>query len=206
MGAHREYAPARLLVAQLRQAAGQHREAEASYREALDLDPWQMPAYWGLADLARLRGDHATSISLYTRLASLYPEAPGPRYALVQVYLAANIHGVTHARLTDIEHDRAAFTYELSGCRDEIEKNTGHRPRFAAYSFGAKSDAVLERTQMLGFDAAFGTHEGMVKKKSNLFALRRVQVDRTMPFLLFRLRTTGAVESYRLFKSIFIHG
>jgi peptidoglycan/xylan/chitin deacetylase (PgdA/CDA1 family) len=110
------------------------------------------------------------------------------------------VHGVTHARLTDIEHDRAAFTYELSGCRDEIEKNTEHRPRFAAYSFGAKSHTVLERTQTLGFDAAFGTHEGMVKKGSNLFALRRVQVDRTMSFLLFRLRTTGAVEVYRWMK------
>lgn len=133
VGAHREYAPARLLVAQLRQAAGQHREAEASYREALDLDPWQMPAYWGLADLARLRGDHATSISLYTRLASLYPEAPGPRYALVQVYLAANkparAYGVLD-RLPGSDRD-AAVTWFLRGV---VEMRLG-RPEAAIGAF-----------------------------------------------------------------------
>jgi len=133
VGAHREYAPARLLVAQLRQAAGQHREAEASYREALDLDPWQMPAYWGLADLARLRGDHATSISLYTRLASLYPEAPGPRYALVQVYLAANkparAYGVLD-RFPASDRD-AAVTWFLRGV---VEMRLG-RPEAAIGAF-----------------------------------------------------------------------
>lgn len=110
------------------------------------------------------------------------------------------VHGVTHARLTDIENDRTKMTYELSGCRDDIERHTEYMPRFAAYSFGAKSDAVLRETKALGFEAAFGTHEGMVKKGSNLFALRRVQIDRTMPFALFVLRTTGAVEVYRWLK------
>lgn len=110
------------------------------------------------------------------------------------------VHGAKHARLTDIENDRAAMTYELSGCRDAIEQHIEYRPRFVAYSFGAKSDVVLQKTQALGFEAAFGTYEGMVKKGSNMFALRRVQVDRTMSFPLFVLRTTGAVEVYRWMK------
>ena len=133
VAAHREYAPARLLVAQLRQAAGQHREAEASYREALDLDPWQMPAYWGLADLARLRGDHATAVALYTRLASLFPEAPGPRYALIQVYLAANkperAYGVLE-RLPEKDKDTAATHY----WRGVVEARLG-RPEAAIGAF-----------------------------------------------------------------------
>lgn len=131
--AHREYAPARLLVAQARHAAGQYREAEASYREAIDLDPWQMPAYWGLADLARLRGDHATSISLYARLASLYPEAPGPRYGLAQAYLNANkperAYGVL-ARLPDKDKDDAATWY----WRGVVEARLG-RPEAAIGAF-----------------------------------------------------------------------
>jgi len=133
VAAHREYAPARLLVAQARHAAGQYREAEASYREAIDLDPWQMPAYWGLADLARLRGDHASSISLYTRLASLYPEAPGPRYALVQVYLTANkperAYGVLE-RLPEKDKDTATTWY----LRGVVEARLG-RPEAAITAF-----------------------------------------------------------------------
>lgn len=130
---HREYAPARLLVAQLRHGAGQYREAEAAYRETIDLDPWQMPAYWGLADLARLRGDHATSISLYTRLASLYPEAPGPRYGLTQAYLNANkperAYGVL-ARLPDKDKDDASTWY----WRGVVEARLG-RPEAAIRAF-----------------------------------------------------------------------
>lgn len=133
VAAHREYAPARLLVAQARHAAGQYREAEASYREAIDLDPWQMPAYWGLADLARLRGDHATSISLYARLASLYPEAPGPRYGLAQAYLNANKPGRAYgvlARLPDKDKDEAATWY----WRGVVEARLG-RPEAAIGAF-----------------------------------------------------------------------
>lgn len=87
--AHREYAPARWLLARAQHSSGLHKEAEASYREAIDLDPWLMEAYQGLAALAQLRGDHATAIAIWSRIAGLYPDAPGPRLGLVQAYLSA---------------------------------------------------------------------------------------------------------------------
>jgi tetratricopeptide (TPR) repeat protein len=111
---HREYAVARWLLARARHLSGLYREAEASYREAIDLDPWLMEAYQGLATLAQSRGDHATAISIWSRIAGLYPDAPGPRFGLVQAYLNAGKADRAHAvleRLPEKDRDSAAAWY-----------------------------------------------------------------------------------------------
>ena len=133
VAAHREYAPARLLLGQVHQGAGQFREAEGAYREAIDLDPWLLPAYQGLGELARLRGDHATAISLAARLASLYPDAPAPRYALIQAYLSAEKPERAHAVLVRLP-DKDKNTAESWYWRGVVDSRLG-RPEAAVEAF-----------------------------------------------------------------------
>lgn len=86
---HRELAAVHLVLGQVRTAARLNKDAEAAYRSAIELDPWLMEAYRGLAELAQLRGDHATSISIWSRITGLYPEASGPRFGLARAYINA---------------------------------------------------------------------------------------------------------------------
>lgn len=115
------------------------------------------------------------------------------------------VHGRKHVRLTDIVADEQALDEELLGCAEDIQNHLGYTPNYVAYSFGAKNNELVAYVEKTSFTAAFSIFEGLVKPVANLFSLRRVQVDRTMPFLLFALRTTGAVESYRILKKFFTH-
>lgn len=133
--AHQAFAPAHWLLGQALRGVGQFKEAEVAYRRAVELDPWQMPAYQGLAELAGLQGDYATQISLWSRLAGLYPEQPGPRYALVQAYLAAGKPERAHAvlaRLPEKDRDGATTWYWQGVVASRLE-----RPEAAADAFRA---------------------------------------------------------------------
>ncbi len=116
--------------------------------------------------------------------------------------VAIEVHGHRHERLTEIETDRVAVHEELETSRATIVRELGTTPRFVAYAYGAKSQAVVEETERMGFVAAFGTYEGAVHSDSNRFALRRVEVQGTMPFALFVLRTTPAVDVYKKLTSL----
>lgn len=132
---HREYAPAHALLARGEHLGRRFREAEASYRQALSLDPWLLEAYQGLAALAQQRGDHAAAIAIWTRLAGLFPEAAWPRFGLVQACLAADKPQRAYAvlaRLPDKEQDGAAAWY----WRGVTEARLG-RPEAAIDAFRA---------------------------------------------------------------------
>jgi peptidoglycan/xylan/chitin deacetylase (PgdA/CDA1 family) len=112
--------------------------------------------------------------------------------------VTCEVHGRRHVRLTDVVTDEYTFEEELVGCRDDIQQYLGYMPRYVAYSYGAKSEAVLKQTQKLGFTAAFSIFEGRVQPGAPLFSLRRVQVDRSISMLLFKLRLTAAVDINRV--------
>ncbi len=90
LASHQESAQAHWLMARAQRASGSNLAAEASYQQALTLDPWLTSAYQGLAELAQARGDTATAIGIWTRLSGLYPDALQPRIGLIQAYLAGN--------------------------------------------------------------------------------------------------------------------
>ncbi|RTL36871.1 MAG: tetratricopeptide repeat protein [Rhodocyclaceae bacterium] len=108
---HRELAVVQLTLGRVRTAARLNKEAEVAYRTAIELDPWLIEAYRGLAELAQLRGDHATSISIWSRIRGLYPEASGPRFGLARAYINAAQPARALAvieRLPEAERDGAA--------------------------------------------------------------------------------------------------
>lgn len=101
-------------------------------------------------------------------------------------------HAQTHRKFTELsteEVDREAR--ESVGTLARI---SGVRPRFFAYPFGARSFDAERAVRDAGYGAAFGISEGTIHQGDDVFRLKRVQVDNTMNFLLFRLRLTSAVD------------
>ena len=100
-------------------------------------------------------------------------------------------HSRTHAHLSRLSSHQLAE--EMKGSADDIERELGIRPRYHAYPYGERSFAIEEEAAK-AYSAAFGITEGLIRRGDNLFRLKRVQIDSTMNFLLFRLRLTSAVE------------
>lgn len=75
------------LLGQAHHGNGGVDEAEAAYRRALALDPWQMPAHLGMVSLAGQRGDHQAAVEGWTRLVRLYPSQIDLRWRLVEALL-----------------------------------------------------------------------------------------------------------------------
>jgi tetratricopeptide (TPR) repeat protein len=89
LAVRREDASCWLLLGQAQQASGEAKEAEQSYRRAVELDPWLIDAYRGIALLAQARGDSKTAIDIWRRLSGLYANQLGPQLGLAAAYVAA---------------------------------------------------------------------------------------------------------------------
>lgn len=101
-------------------------------------------------------------------------------------------HAKTHRKFTELTSEE--MQNEARESADTLESIVGKRPSFFAYPFGARSSIAETTVKDSGYEAAFGITEGTIRQGDSLFRLKRVQVDGTMSFLLFRLRLTGAVE------------
>lgn len=106
--------------------------------------------------------------------------------------VSVEVHGRTHVNWTEIEHDEEKLRDEILGARDDIERELGVRPRYAAYPAGRRSKKLEAYLKAHGFDGAVAITEGAVYAGDNPFTLKRVQVDRTMSFMLFKLRLMPA--------------
>ena len=100
-------------------------------------------------------------------------------------------HSRTHAHLSRLSPHE--LTEEIAGSADDIERELGIRPRYHAYPYGERNPAI-EAEAAKTYAAAFGITEGVIQKGDDPFRLKRVQIDGTMSFLLFRLRLTAAVD------------
>lgn len=130
---HREFAQGHNLLGLILQAEGRLDDAEVALRRALELEPWLMPAYRSLGELAAARGDHASRIAIQRRLASLLPDDGSLRLALVQAYLAASMPAAALAaleRLPATEQESADAWY----WRGIIEASL-KRPEAAVHAF-----------------------------------------------------------------------
>lgn len=106
-----------LFQGQVQQASGQPKEAEQSYRRALEIDPWLIEAYGHLADLAQARGDAKTAITAWRRISGLYPHLLPPFTNLARVYLADGQLSQAWATLAQVpaQHADDAAVWYLKG-------------------------------------------------------------------------------------------
>ena len=101
-------------------------------------------------------------------------------------------HAHTHRKFTELSPGE--MQDEARGSVDVLARISGARPRFFAYPFGARSAGAERAIKDAGYEAAFSITEGTIHQGDDLFRLKRVQIDGTMSFLLFRLRLTSAVD------------
>lgn len=107
------------------------------------------------------------------------------------------VHGHEHKNLAALSRDPEALAAEIDHCRELIRKFTGYLPACVAYAAGHKNQAVIDYLKRAGFRAAFAITEGLIRPGDDVYALRRVQVDKTINFALFRMRLTRAVDINR---------
>jgi peptidoglycan/xylan/chitin deacetylase (PgdA/CDA1 family) len=107
-----------------------------------------------------------------------------------QIEIAA--HSVTHRDLREIDPSEAGV--EIMRSKKEIEKHTKKGVRYFSYPFGNYDSRIVEIVKSSGFEAAVGG-EGSnkyVRESTQVFVLKRVQVDRSISFTLFKARLTKA--------------
>ncbi len=114
--------------------------------------------------------------------------------------MTLGLHGHDHRHISEIVTDPPALHQELNMSSDIMTKETGKPPQYYAYAYGVRDVRVLPHLKELGIQAAFGITDGVVGKRRDVFALPRVQIDRTMSMRLFAYRTTPGVEFAFLFK------
>ncbi|TSC64364.1 MAG: polysaccharide deacetylase [Parcubacteria group bacterium Gr01-1014_91] len=101
-------------------------------------------------------------------------------------------HAETHKKFTELAPEE--MKKESVNSAEKLAGILGKRPSLFAYPFGSRSTVAETAVKDAGYEAAFGISEGTVRPGDNLFGLKRVQVDSTMSFILFRLRLTSAVD------------
>ncbi len=100
-------------------------------------------------------------------------------------------HARTHRKLSALSNEEVH--QELTESADDIKREIGKRPHFFAYPFGARSSSVENIAREI-YAASFAITEGTIHSGDDLDRLKRVQVDATMTFLLFKLRLTAAID------------
>jgi len=98
------------------------------------------------------------------------------------------VHGRTHASLISLAPDSLELREELIGCADDIEREIGVRPTVVAYPYGNKTLDIADAVRNMGFEAAFGTREGVVEQGVHPYVFPRVSVERIMSQSLSFLR------------------
>ncbi|HMI30027.1 MAG TPA: glycosyltransferase [Gaiellaceae bacterium] len=95
-------------------------------------------------------------------------------------------HTVSHARLTDVEPERAE--HEIEGSRAQLEEGlrVGSIRHFS-YPYGKTSQALAEIVAAAGFDSAYSSEPGTNGPAVPLHNLRRLEVFGTWPLARFAL-------------------
>ena len=76
--------------------------------------------------------------------------------------------------------DEGQLDEEATGCRDRIEAETGHRPKYFAYPSGAWSEAAGSAVSRAGYALAFTTREGFIGPEARTWmALDRIHAPST---------------------------
>jgi peptidoglycan/xylan/chitin deacetylase (PgdA/CDA1 family) len=127
-----------------------------------------------------------------------------PRLSAAQVrelsetdIVSIEAHGHEHQNLAELHARGVDIAADLRTCSETIYAFTNKYPRFFAYPSGHRSPSVTGIVKSM-FEAACGITEGCIKPGDNIYALKRVQIDRTMDMVQFRLRLGGGLDIHRL--------
>ncbi len=102
-------------------------------------------------------------------------------------------HTVWHKNITMISQKEAKD--EIIGSKEEIEKRIGEKVNYFAYPFDEYNTKHTKIIRSVGFKVSFHS-SGLIRPNDNPYHLNRVSVDKSINFLMFKIRLTNAVELY----------
>jgi peptidoglycan/xylan/chitin deacetylase (PgdA/CDA1 family) len=107
-------------------------------------------------------------------------------------------HSMTHPMLS--ECSKTQMITEVRESKKMLELLLGEPIRLFAYPFGIYTPEIVEVIHSEGFDAAVTTHDGLVRKNSNLLLLDRINVVRDDSLISL---TTKKIMRFYLHQGIF---
>ncbi|HAH04857.1 TPA: hypothetical protein DCL28_04880 [Candidatus Komeilibacteria bacterium] len=107
-------------------------------------------------------------------------------------------HGLSHKDLPSLSE--AELQREVGECYRWLRDKLGRAPQHFSYPGGKYNQSVMAAVQQAGFTAACTTHEGLVKKKDNVYEIKRVWVHRNLGLMSFLIRLTMVIDWVTLFK------
>jgi len=109
-------------------------------------------------------------------------------------------HTVNHPNLTKI--DVSAAGKEILNSKIIIEQKLGRKIQYFSYPFGAYNNCLMNLAKQSGFRGAVGG-EGLIRRNEHAFSLNRVDVNRSINFVMFKARLTLAINWYKKLEKIF---
>jgi len=103
-------------------------------------------------------------------------------------------HTVGHPDLRQV--DRREAEDQIEKCKADIESAIGLPVVYFAYPKGSYNRSLFELLHDKGFKVAFATGDGIVQRGDNHYSLKRVSMDASVSFIMFKARLTVAVEWY----------
>ena len=101
------------------------------------------------------------------------------------------VHTVNHLDLTNL--DIKEVEKEILESKKEIERKTGKKVKYLAYPFDRWNWNIVNLVSKLDFEGAVNGVKGHpIKLGANRFILRRVNVESSDSFLMFKLKLTRA--------------
>ena len=97
--------------------------------------------------------------------------------AMTAAGMDVECHARVHEDLTDNDEER--LIWQVLGCREMIESNLGHRPRYVAYPSGIYDERVASTFASDGYWGGITTQQGVEHDSSHPFELKRLRVRGT---------------------------
>jgi peptidoglycan/xylan/chitin deacetylase (PgdA/CDA1 family) len=121
-------------------------------------------------------------------------------------------HTISHRILTSLTNEE--IIREIKDSKDILESQFGQRINFFAYPVGTRvdfNDEIVEIVKTCKYSLACSNVYGMNGKNADIFALKRIGIETTDNFFIFKKKLNGALnitsfkdtKSFQKFKRIF---
>ncbi len=104
-------------------------------------------------------------------------------------------HTISHRILTSLTNEEVVR--EISGSKDMLESQLGQRINFFAYPVGTRvdfNDEIVEIVKACKYSCACSNMYVMNGKNADIFALKRIGIETTDNFFIFKKKLNGALN------------
>ena len=103
-------------------------------------------------------------------------------------------HSMSHVELTSMPLEQA--NWEIRKSKKETEAAINTEVNFFCYPHGVYNEQIVDLVKRSGYKAAITTNPGLVRKRDDIYRLKRVPVSPDFSLMEFKAVLTRAVEWY----------